>query len=75
MTPLEIAAKAYIESGLGYDWKKMRDRDKEVCIRDMRAALMALADALETEPDSDACLVKLRAIAATNSEETEWKNE
>lgn len=45
MTPLEAAAKAYIVSGLGSRyWDAIDDASRKVCIRDMRAALLALAE-------------------------------
>jgi hypothetical protein len=45
MTPIEVAAKAYIVNGLGqHYWATMDDPIREVCKSDMRAALLALAE-------------------------------
>ena len=68
MTPLEIATDAYNKSR----WNGSGPRSRQnKSLEAMRAALLALANALEDEPSSDACIVKLRSIAT----ETDRGNE
>ena len=66
MTPVEIAAKAgWNEKSDEFNqWETLSAEEQNAEIDGMRAGLLALIDWLETEPDSDACIVKLSVIVS-----------
>lgn len=81
MTPIEHVAKALVRQRNNspflldghIDWAFISNNPKnqwyQFYIGQARAALLALADRLETEPDSDACIVKLRSIASEGGDD------
>ena len=76
MTPLEQTTKAHYEAehGLG-SWDLVSLKSQKELYKYMAMALLALADRLETVPDSDACIAKLRAISTLREEfphKIEW---
>ena len=66
MTPVEIAAKASWNEKADefHQWETLSAGERTYHINSMRAGLLALIDWLETEPDSDACIVKLSVIVS-----------
>lgn len=79
MTPLEQTTKVHYEAEHGFgSWDTVSKASQDKLYEFMRTALLALADRLETVPDSDTCIAKLRAISTLREEFPhiiEWSDE